>query len=253
MDYHRQYTGGMHTVAHNLALLGMDVTLITKLGTDDVGQQMQMDLDYLRVLTYSRPGHEQTPTEFIVTDGVHFQRLTNLTYQDYPHAIQDVPAYLLENGHTAIVNFVDSGLLRRLIQTSPIANWFSFHTIPDDDLLDKLSAVFLSYHDALKICAEDDFDRLAETLLAKGLPGLIIADRGMGCWLYTNDGQEYLPLAEPSEDVYYLGTAELLLSGLIFGLDQGLSYQAALKRALIMVQAKRVRPEIVLPQLLWPR
>jgi len=252
IDYVRNYTGGVHTVAHDAAALGGHVSLVTRLSGDDVGRRMQQELDALGVITYLRDGGPRTPTEFVVTDGQHFQRLTDLRYDSYLNAAGDIPMIALEGSDCCIAQMLNSPLLAKAVSYCPQALWVALRAIPDDDVLPLIDTVALSYHDVTRSVAPDDFGRLATELLGKGLRHLLISDRGMGAWLYDIYGGRYLQVPGQADRIYYLGSLEVMVSAMAVGASRHMPYLDALQVGLSLVGQSRLSPSLLPDNLHWP-
>ncbi len=248
-DHCHSYTGGMHAIALNLAYLGVNTCLISNFGNDDDGQKMLLDLDKAGVMAFSHDTLTQTPTEFIITDGRHLQQLTNMTYDAYPHSSDEIPSLALEKCLWGIINLVDTPLVEQLVRSQPRRHWISYQTVPDEKLLAYFDTVVLPYDDITQTVAESDFNALADRLLSKGLPHLIIDNRAAGVWLYGIAGRQYIPIGGDEDRIYYLGCSQLLTAALVSGCLAGLRYRKALDMALQLVAVKRRVPELICPQL----
>ena len=260
----RTSLGGVgRNIAHNMALLGLEVKLFTALGTDENAERVEKSCQELGIdLTHSRPVEGGvTSTYLVITDHLGEMALALSDMDIHDHLTPDYIASKLDILNQSALVVVDTNLpaetLAFLAQhcTAPIfADPVSTAKAPKlEPILSRLHTLKANRLEAgllsgIEISHDESLHRAAKALLDKGLERVFISLGPDGVLCVQGGETVFLP-AIPGQQENATGCGDALMAALAWsfleGLDLKQTAQAGLAAAAIaLAGAETINPTL---------
>ena len=243
------YGGTMRNVAHNLALMGLPVSLCTKLGNDMDGVNIWNQLHDLGVSVSGPTVDLPTPKKISIFPKDGKQTIFWDKPKDFFFHYGDVlPISVLEESDYCVTDMRSNELLLDLIDQTPHAKWVVSHYVPNKEVLSHLHGIVINYADALKLGKPSDFERICYRLCLLGLKFVVINMNFQGAYVYTNNQGKHYP-TKCHGDGYFNGCYSAFLSGFVAGLSLDTNLETATKIALSAQGLTYKSPYLINPQI----
>lgn len=256
--------GGVgRNIAHNLALLGAEVRLLTAYGDDLHGQQVesscgQLGIDVSHALrisgmatsTYLYIADDTGEMALALSDMQICDRITagylagNLSLLQNARVVvadtnlpQESLGYLAE--HCGAPLFCDPVSTKKAVKLLPILD--KIHTLKPN----RLEAELLS---GVPVCDRESAEKAAQTLLDKGVQRVFLSMGADG--VYAADQQERVWLSNlPCKPVNTTGCGDAFMSALVWAYMEGLSLKASAKAGLAAASIAMESKQTINPDL----
>lgn len=243
------FGGSMHNIAYHLGLLGVPVDFYTKVGNDDLSNQLVEDLKRNGVSVHATEVTGACPVFTCLEDQDHGKIYLSTVDERYFFNAQDqLDAAFFEDVAYGITDNNDSAFFHQLINVSCHTKWtMNARKIPFE-WMSMLDGYILNRDEAARygFSSLDDF---AKACLAAGLHYLVVTLDKDGLVYYDHQtSQQMKPLT--SGKGLSLGCGDAFSAGLMYGRSRGLSVIDALSyglkaSALIYKKTTAVSQDIV--------
>ena len=260
---HIGYGGVARNIAHNLALLGANVQLVSCFGSDILGELIRQDcinqglhLDLSQQIGQERNGMylcinnhagdmiaavADTDIMMHLTPGYLEQRMEQLNHSDFIVADTNISAetlqYLIE--HATAPVFVDGVCTVKAERvTEALRRSDKKH----------LFALKLNQKEALSVTGAENYEEAAVQLLKQGVDNIYITLGSEGAYCCNAEERYHFP-ALPGEVVNTTGAGDAFLSGVVWAYVKGLRFADTAQYGLMAARAALTSPSAVNPDI----
>ncbi|MCF0173765.1 MAG: MarR family transcriptional regulator [Bacteroidales bacterium] len=262
----RSYGGVGRNIAHNLALLGCEVSLVTVFGDDDFALGLKKDCERIGIdiqASDTIPGRESSI--YLSINDENGDMVSAISAMDITDCI--TPEYV--SSHIEMLNTCDAVVVETNLPSETIAYILDNCKVPvfaDTvstakshrifDILDgkrRIHTLKMNRIEALELTGADaskpeDFEDVAGRLHLNGIERMFITLGSQGFYYHDKNGGRLVP-SEKVPVVNTCGAGDSFLSGAVFAFCKGLNtdkiIQCALRASAITVQcSEAVNPNI---------
>ncbi|MCF0220402.1 MAG: MarR family transcriptional regulator [Muribaculaceae bacterium] len=239
--------GGVgRNIAHNLVLMGCEVTLVTVFGDDNLASRIKQDCARIGIDTsHCAVVRDAASSMFIAINDENGELMSAIAAMDIADRI--TPDFI--RPRMALLNTFDVVVIEAGIPTETIAYILDNCTVPvfaDTVSMVKSSKIYnaldgtrhihtlkMNRSEALQLTGSDtlDFDATAALLHAKGVERVFITLGAQGCYCHDRNGGLYMP-CEKARVVSVTGAGDAFLSGALLAFCKGLDTEKTIKCAL---------------------
>lgn len=223
------FGGSMHNVAWNCAALGLETHFVSKFGRDETGLAIINELQKKTAFVYGPVVDQDTPVFIDVQADPQGMFFSSIRPEFLFDQHDDLPYCVLRECRWGITDQADDGFLRRLLTQTPDTRWIFSGMIPADCWWSRFTGIVVNRQEMASFAGSRPMAGAARDLLKKGLSWLIITLDKEGVLLIDNQGIH--PFAAPGEGAYPLGCGDAFCSGLLYGLNQGLTPEQSITPA----------------------
>ncbi len=238
------YGGNAHNEAVVLSRLGAKVSLVSKVGADDVGYRL---IDHLKA--------ENIDTRSVIAEEGLATGINIVLYDEKGER------RFLTNPNGSLRKFTESDALRNIDSFGDIVSFSCMFVSPMIDILaterifkrvkerpdtilvvdmvkpkkgEKMENIrpllkyidyFLPNAEELKMLSDKDTDDAAKELLSEGVKCVIVKTGKDGCNIYQNDQKTHIPAIQGINAIDTTGAGDSFIAGFIYGLTQEMSVE----------------------------
>ncbi len=239
-------TGGSYTLAYNLAVLGVDTYLMTRMGFDNEANQMIMQYDKLNGVLFSNSRKVvKTPKKVLLVDKQNnLTSIDNILYDTHPSIEDGLPTAVFQRGDYGLINIINSNYLYNVLAAYPEMTWISDNNVPADEVLDKMYGITLDSEYLKQLVSEDNFGGFAYSLLDKGVSWVMVTKRGQSVDLYARQGKQHYE--KNSSGDYFIGCHEVFVSMLTACLANGYDLNEAINHGINLANEMTYQKDVSL-------
>ncbi len=243
------FGGSMRNIAENLAHLGQQVSFVTTIGSDALGQALQWHMQQLGITMLTNT--IDLPSPFFTSI---YHKEDTFRFASVPDAFHitkesQIPVNQLTSANYGITEIASYPALSSLLFQTPHTSWLLSANFLDDlqfqPLYSALFGIVMNEEEAAYLGSGMSYKQLAHSLLEQGMKRIIVTRSDQGVYYLDETLELMMPAIETPQPHYTIGCGDAWIAGYMDAIHQQASTQEALTQGLRAASIKLSHMDVV--------